>query len=261
MYDLSKEVESLLPFLRRYARAMTGSRELGDQLAAAALQSLLERPSAFDQASSTKVALFQALQDIRDDGSNGANGGLSEAETRASQHLARLAPGSRDALLLRAFEQFSDEEIAEIMRIDPAEVPLLIEVARTDIVNAIKGRVLVIEDEASIAVDIENIVSGMGHDVIGNASTEDAALELAEAQAPDLILSDIQLANGGSGIDAVSELLASYPKVPVIFITGFPEMLLTGKGPEPAFLIAKPYSNEQVRSAVSQAMFFADRPN
>ena len=205
--------------------------------------------------------MFQALQDICEDESIRKNGGLSEAETRASHHLARLTPGSRDALLLRAFEQFSDEEIAEIMRIEAPEVPRLIEVARTDIANAIKGRVLVIEDEASIAVDIENIVSGMGHDVIGNASTEDAALELAEAQAPDLILSDIQLANGGSGIDAVSELLASYPKVPVIFITGFPELLLTGRGPEPAFLIAKPYSSEQVRSAVSQAMFFADRPN
>ena len=261
MYDLTQEIEDLLPYLRRYARAMTGSRQQGDKLAASALQSLLHRPSAFDDSKSTKVVLFQALQDLREDESQTANGGLSDAEARANQHLARLEPGSRDALLLKAFEQFSDEEIAQILRIDPSDVPRLIDVARTDIANATKGRVLVIEDEASIAVDIESIVSSMGHNVIGSAPTENAALELAQAQAPDLILSDVQLANGGSGIAAVSELLSTYPKVPVIFITGFPEMLLTGEGPEPAFLIAKPYSNEQVRSAVSQAMFFADRPN
>jgi hypothetical protein len=43
----------------------------------------------------------------------------------------------------------------------------------------------------------------------------------------------------------------------VIFVTAFPERLLTGKRPEPAFLITKPYVEDQVRSAVSQAMFFA----
>ena len=74
---------------------------------------------------------------------------------------------------------------------------------------------------------------------------------------PDLILSDIQLADGSSGIDAVNELLGSLGDIPVIFITAFPERLLTGDRPEPAFLISKPYSEEQVRSAVSQAMFFA----
>ena len=46
-------------------------------------------------------------------------------------------------------------------------------------------------------------------------------------------------------------------QVPVVFITAFPEKLLTGDRPEPAFLITKPYTEDQVQSAVSQAMFFA----
>ena len=55
----------------------------------------------------------------------------------------------------------------------------------------------------------------------------------------------------------VNDLLAILGDTPVIFITAFPERLLTGERPEPAFLISKPYSEDQVRSAISQAMFFS----
>ena len=91
----------------------------------------------------------------------------------------------------------------------------------------------------------------------GIARTHSAAVELAHGKRPDLILADIQLADGSSGIDAVNELLRDMGDIPVIFITAFPERLLTGERPEPAFLISKPYTEEQVRSAVSQAMFFS----
>ena len=70
-----------------------------------------------------------------------------------------------------------------------------------------------------------------------------------------LVLSDIQLADGSSGIDAVSEILTG-TSVPVIFITAFPDRLLTGERPEPTFLITKPYLEETVQAAVSQALFF-----
>ena len=79
---------------------------------------------------------------------------------------------------------------------------------------------------------------------------------MAAREKPDLILSDIQLADGSSGIDAVNDIMQAAAKTPVIFITAFPERLLTGDRPEPAFVITKPYSQEQVQSAVSQAMFF-----
>ena len=116
---------------------------------------------------------------------------------------------------------------------------------------------MIIEDEAIIAMDLEGIVSDMGHRVTGIARTEADALKLFNDESPDLILSDIQLADGSSGIDAVNGIMEKAPDVPVIFITAFPERLLTGEGPEPAFLIPKPYQSDQVRSAVSQAMFFS----
>ena len=119
------------------------------------------------------------------------------------------------------------------------------------------ARVLIIEDEPIIAMDIETIVRDLGHEVTGVAVTRDEDVALAMEDRPGLVLADIQLADGSSGIDAVNELLGSLGDIPVIFITAFPERLLTGDRPEPAFLISKPYSEEQVRSAVSQAMFFA----
>ena len=123
--------------------------------------------------------------------------------------------------------------------------------------QAISGKVMVIEDEAIIAMDLQSIVSEMGHTVTGVARTRSEAVALGKAERPDLIFADIQLADNSSGIDAVNDLLAELGDVPVIFITAYPERLLTGEKAEPAFLITKPYTEEQVRLAASQAMFFA----
>lgn len=255
--NLPNEIAAHIPYLRRYARAMTGSREKGDELAEAALLTLLDDESAFHDGLDPKIVLFRGLQDRYGGAASMLSQDLSEAETQAQAHLSRLTPGSRDALLLKAVELFDEDEIAKIMRTRPEDVSRLVQVARLDIARAIAGRLLVIEDETAIAADITHIVTGMGHSVIGSAPNADEAVEIARSEEPDLILSDIRLSGGSSGIDAVTRIQGDYPGKPVIFITGFPEELLTGKGPEPAFLITKPYSVELVRSAVSQAMFFA----
>lgn len=237
---------------------MSGSRDLGDKIAEKALIRFLNDKNALSADADLRVVLFRALQDARGDLKFELEDMVSDAAiVHANRHLARLTPGSRDAFLLSAFEQFSIEEIAAIMRCAPDEVDGLIAIAREDLSNMMTGRILVIEDELAIANELSEIVMEMGHSVIGNAPTEEDALEIVEQVEPDLIVSDIQLANGGSGIAAVSEILRTYPMTPVIYVTGFPERLLTGRGPEPAFLVTKPYSPEQVRSAVSQAMFFS----
>ena len=143
------------------------------------------------------------------------------------------------------------------MQIEPDEASDLINAAKREMLDSVAGAVLVIEDEAIIAMDIQTIVIDMGHRVTGIARTRTSAVDLASRDRPELILADIQLADKSSGIDAVKDILAQFDDIPVIFITAFPERLLTGQRPEPAFLIAKPYTEDQVRSAVSQAMFFA----
>ena len=101
------------------------------------------------------------------------------------------------------------------------------------------------------------MVADQGHRITGIARTRSEAVKLGSADKPDLILADIHLADSSSGIDAVNDLLAQFGDMPVIFITAYPERLLTGERPEPAFLITKPYTEDQIRAAVGQAMFFS----
>ena len=256
--DLSTAVATHLPFLRRYARALTGSQNSGDAYAAAALEAILEDRSIFETGLAPKVALFKTLHmlwastDLSTPGD--APTGLEGA---AQRHLAKLTPNTREALLLHTIEEFSHADVGQIMEIDEDEVKHLIGIAHREMADSIAGRILIIEDEAIIAMDLESLVSEMGHKITGIARTHQGAVKLGQSERPDLILADIQLADNSSGIDAVNDLLKHFGDLPVIFITAFPERLLTGERPEPAFLITKPYTEDQVRSAVAQAMFFS----
>jgi CheY-like chemotaxis protein len=255
--DLAASVGANLPYLRRYARALTGNQTTGDRYAAATLEALLVDPTPMIDEADAKVGLFRTFYAIW----SSAGAPLDTPDTTraaaAQAHLAALTPRSREALLLQALEQFRDVEIARIMGVDVDEAAFLVETAIEEMQQSVSGRVMIIEDEAIIAMDIAAIVREMGHAVTGVAPTRAEAVALASRTPPDLILADIQLADKSSGIDAVNDILAQFGDIPVIFITAFPERLLTGERPEPAFLITKPYSEDQVRGAVSQAMFFA----
>lgn len=255
--DFSDQVARELPFLRRYARALTGTQSSGDQYAVATLEAILQDRSIFDNTLSIKGGLFKCFHAIW--ASTGAPVTRDDAGElgAAFKHLAALGANTREALLLSTVEEFSIQEIALIMDTSRDDVRHLINTARKDMEDSISGNIMIIEDEPIIAADISAIVTDLGHTVTGIARTRSAAVELGNRKKPDLILADIQLADNSSGIDAVNDLMKDLGDTPVIFITAFPERLLTGDRPEPAFLIAKPYKEEQVQSAVSQAMFFA----
>lgn len=255
-----RDIASVLPYLRRHARALTGSQASGDHYSAATLEALLQDRSLLSGEHGPRVALFRLFYKIWQSSGAGLETGPEDAvgpRGRALAHLARLTPHSREALLLHTVEGFDRDDVAAIMGVSPRMADRLIDLARTEMHDMVRGRVLVIEDEAMIALDIETIVAGLGHHVIGIARTRDEAIRLGRDDRPDLVLADIRLADQSSGIDAARALLGAFPGMPVIFITGFPERLLTGQRPEPTFLIAKPFTAEQVASAVSQAMFFA----
>lgn len=222
--DLGDRISTNLPFLRRYARALTGSQSSGDHFAVATLEAIL-----------ADDAMVRGTTDIK----------------------TGLTQNAREALLLHSIEGFSPSDIAQIMQIEESEVAHLVAVARQEMQAAITGNVMIIEDEAIIAMDLRQIVFDLGHEVTGIARTKSEAISLVGRSKPDLIMADIQLADNSSGIDAVNEIMEQFDDIPVIFITAFPERLLTGTKPEPAFLITKPYSEDQVRSAVGQAMFFS----
>ncbi len=257
MSTLNETLRPLLPYLRRYARALTGSQKSGDAYVRACLEALVTDPSLFDTSKSPRVALYQVFHRLWTSThiEAGDHEGENLFEQTAQERLERMAPEARQALLLKSLEQFAPSDVAQIMVQSEMEVELLIERAIQDISNIVRADVLIIEDEPMISMDIADIVEELGHTVCGQATTAGQAIELAKTSAPELVLADIQLADGSSGIDAVKTILGEVD-VPVIFITSFPERLLTGERPEPTFLITKPYQPDMVRAAVAQALFF-----
>ncbi len=246
-----------LPFLRRYARALTGSQTSGDAYVRATLQAIIDTPEALDDDVSPRVGLyglFHAMWSVAAEGTDPRGGG-DRLEQVARERLSTVPPRSRQALLLTAMEGFSEADAATIMGADPAEIAGLVAAAVAEIERQTRTDVLVIEDEPLIAMELARIVEDLGHGVAAVARTRSEAVAAAERSRPGLVLADIQLADGSSGIDAVRDILGSFT-VPVIFITAFPERLLTGDRPEPTFLLTKPFDPRTVKAAISQALFF-----
>jgi DNA-directed RNA polymerase specialized sigma24 family protein len=252
----SQAVAPHLPFLRRYGRALTGSQQSGDAYVVATLEALVADPSIVQQAVSPRVALYRLFTRIWNSiNADGAGDPVGEARMPVEQRLGQITPLPRQAFLLAALEGFSEQDAATILDLDVASLRGLVEQSGRELAAEIATDVLIIEDETLIAMDLEGLVEQLGHRTLGVARTHGAALTLARSKRPGLILADIQLADGSSGLDAVNELLESF-EVPVIFITAYPERFLTGERPEPAFLIAKPFQPATVSAVISQVLFF-----
>jgi DNA-directed RNA polymerase specialized sigma24 family protein len=252
----SLAIAQYLPYLRRYARALAGSQASGDAYVVATLEALLREPKCLNKLVPPRVALFRTLTAIWNSlAVNGVADPRDSTGTSADQRLSRIAPLPRQAFLLISLEGFSESEAAEILDVDVAALRRLVDEAGREMATEIATSVLVIEDEMLIAMDLEALVESLGHRIAGTARTHAEAIALAKAKRPGLVLADIQLADGSSGLDAVNELLDNF-KVPVIFITAYPERFLTGERPEPAFLIAKPFQPAMVSAVISQALFF-----
>lgn len=263
--SLGAKVATNLPYLRRYARALTGSQQTGDAFVRATLEAALADAELRSAIGEGRVALYRAFNKVWSSafvdtvGHSGA-GDLGLHETAAQERLAHITPANRQALLLVTLEDFSVAEVAEILDRSPADVEALVQEAIEEIDRESSTSVLIIEDEPLISMQLEDLVRSLGHDVCGMAATRTQAREIATRETPGLVLADIQLADGSSGLDAVDDIL-KLVDVPVIFITAYPERLLTGDRPEPTYLITKPFQEATVRAAISQALFFgSSRP-
>lgn len=246
-----EQLGSALPYLRRYARAVTGSQVTGDSLVRETLEAALADPDVLAQITAGRTGLYRAFTKLW--GSVDPQVGRSSPITPSK--LGRVPTFARQALLLNQLEEFTLAETAQILGVSEAEAATLVDSALEEVARDAVARVMIIEDEPLITDHLRDIVEDAGHTIIAHATTADEARAAFEEHQPSLVLSDVQLRDGSSGIDAIEDILALGP-VPVIFITGFPEKLLTGEGPEPAFLITKPFRDETVRATISQALFF-----
>jgi CheY-like chemotaxis protein len=251
MATQADKIRQNLPYMRRYARAVSGDQRVGDAAVRACLQRLLAAPPANDDID--RRTLFRLLHEVWQDPpiAPAVEPGVTPIIVA---RLDSLSPRRRQALVLTLLEGFSSADAAYILGIDEeADFVALLNDARRELSAQAPTRILIIEDEPVIALDIASMVQQSGHQVVGIATTHAEAVAMAERERPGLILADIQLADDSSGIEAVDEIIAGHA-VPVIFITAFPNRLLTGDRDEPAFIITKPFEPETLSVAVSQAL-------
>jgi CheY-like chemotaxis protein len=251
----TSEVTNYLPLLRRYARALTGEQASGDAYVAATLDAIIADPAVLKETQGLRVGLYRLFTKIWNSVSLNSTAGGLERAFPGEQKLASIAPLPRQAFLLVALEGFSEPDAARILDTDVIALRGLVEESGRELAAEIATDVLIIEDDTFIAMELETLVESLGHRVLGVARTRAEAIRLTKNKQPGLILADIQLADGSSGLDAVNDLLRTF-EVPVIFITAYPERFLTGERPEPAFLIAKPFQPATVSAVISQALFF-----
>ncbi len=256
--SIANVIPSYLPSLRRYARAILGSQLSGDSAVLAALQWIsLTGLTAVDD-KGLRVELYRALLQV----CNGTAGDqlkiLQDSAPAASydQTIACMSPQTRQAFLLTAMEGCSIDETCAIMDVSEVSLRILLRIAHDEISSQTETNVMIIEDEVFIARSLANIVQTLGHKIYAKPRTRTEALAAFKAdQPPGLILADICLADGSSGMETVNEILRQAP-IPAIFITAYPSLLLTGARPEPTFLVAKPFTADELRAVISQVLFF-----
>jgi len=256
---LAHAIAEHLPYLRRYARALAGTQQSGDAYVRACLEAIVADTSVLGDDASPRVALYRLFHRLWDTTNlevRPAPGTDAVAADNVEKRLKELTPAHRQALLLTAMEGFNASDTANILGVSADQVKNMTAQAVQEISSQPGINVLIIEDEPIISLDLQSIVREMGHTVVGTATTRDEAVREARRTSPGLVLADIKLADGSSGIDAVRQILSEVD-VPIIFITAYPERLLTGERPEPTFLVTKPFVPETVRVAISQALLFA----
>ncbi len=228
----ANELVAALPYARRYARALTGSQEAGDAMVARALRAgLPDLPG--------RLALYAGVTAL-----------VADREGEAADGIA---PRGRQLLLLTALEGLPLPEAARVLAMDEAAAQAELEGARGKLRSSAAADVLIIEDEPVIAMDLRMLVQRCGHRVVGVAASEAQAVKLAKDTRPGLILADVNLGRGGDGISAVRSILES-ADVPVIFVTAYPERLLTAEGMEPAFIMSKPFDPLTLSISTYQAV-------
>jgi CheY-like chemotaxis protein len=259
--SVSREIATHLPYLRRFARALVGTREGGDAYVLATLEAAVAEPRKLGEYEDLRVSLYKLFLAVWSAAPINVHtepqpSGIEDHGARRNLDAISLRP--RIAFLLHALEGFDLEQVGDALGVSERDANQLVELANAEIAEQIATDVLIIEDEPLIAHDLRSIVEELGHRVVGMARTHREAVAAIETAKPGLILADIQLADGSSGLDAVNEILNAL-STPVIFVTAYPERFLTGAPPEPAFLVTKPFSVESLKAVISQALFFNRR--
>lgn len=233
------ETRTAIGRLKAYARAVVPEPGRADAIVAATLQ---EIESELDDGvlSSSPDRLFRVFSAI-------LNRDAGHGDDDAPKRML-----GRQAVLLMSLESFDERQVAGILGLSEDVVRNLLARSAPDEGPA-APTILVIEDEPILALELEDCLKANGYTRIIQARTRREAVANAAAARPDIVLADIVLADGESGVAAVNEILAERA-VPVVFVTAYPEEFFSAESPGPVVVISKPYQHATVAAAVRRAL-------
>lgn len=239
--------------LRQFLRALANDQLIGDEITNVLLTRIDMDLIEGQPAGNWKTALFSAALESWRTVFEGPN--VPAAFTPAAVLLSRAPEEDihHQAAILVDIMEFNIDDTAKILKVGKEELERLLDQARSERKKPVQGKTLVIEDEALIADEICEIAEDAGVEILGPVATRPEAVSLANSNPPDLILSDYDLGPGGTGLDAVKDITSQHNSI-AIFITGFPEEVLTGEDYEPAFVLKKPYDTDAVHAAIFYAL-------
>jgi DNA-directed RNA polymerase specialized sigma24 family protein len=262
MEDRAELILALTPQLRRHARLLTGSQTIGDEYVRICLEAVLQEPDRL-AGEDLKKALFQVFHLVWDrinsDVDRDSPADIADPAKRLEKGLLELTPVDRRALLLVTLEGYSIDDAATILRLSAAETMHCVERARERLGHWNSVPTLIIEDESVFAMELETILNDMGHSVVEVARHVDDALRAARAHRPGLVLADIDLGDRRDGIEAAQRIL-QVVDVPLVFVTGHPDRLLTGGRPEPVFVVPKPIDAQSLKVTIAHILALYDSP-
>jgi two-component system, response regulator PdtaR len=124
--------------------------------------------------------------------------------------------------------------------------------AQSEQAGSVAVRVLIVEDEYFVAMDVETILSDAGCEVVGIATSADAAVAKARQSLPDLILMDIRLQGDRDGIDAATEITRDL-KIPIVFVTANPDAVSGARAEHVRAIatVSKPFTREALLIALA----------
>ncbi|MEW5962104.1 MAG: response regulator [Pseudomonadota bacterium] len=252
-----------IPWLRRFARALCGSQMVADRQIEAVLVRARTEPDLMEGNGSPRVILFRAFCRVwrSMNGDDHLLQMLLPGDCRGPERiLAAITPNARQAFLLSSLEGFSPPEVADILECSQIDVADLLRDARMQIAQQAATGVLIIEDKVAIAEHLKTAVEEMGHWVQGVTGTlSETRSVISELERfhlrPGIVLADVFLADGASGIDVVNDIMA-HGDVPVILIGGLPHNAVAASLPKPMYMLRDPFSRESLGAAISQALFF-----
>src|SRR5262245_63266560 len=199
---LAARIAPHLPNLRRFARLLTGSQKAGDLAVTRVLEAIVADPSLFPELP-PRIGLYQCFLNVFTTRLEDSVSQADEIGATAARSLAALPAQARHAFLLVSVEDFDRTEAAQILEVSGRRIEELLRQANSEIGKQIATDVLIIEDEPLIAGDLQRSQEDLDHRVPPVARPHPEAKGLAALHKPGMVLADIKLADGSSGLDAV----------------------------------------------------------